>query len=127
MLNRQVFENIDRGRDRLALAILHRLGQPEFGEEHLPKLPRRVDIELLACQSMDFPRPGVALLLQFHRHAAERRSIDLHAGGFHPRKDRSERQVDGVVDVDQPGLVFNFLAQSARQAQRHIGSLNRHS
>ena len=76
---------------------------------------------------MDLPRPGVALLLQFHRHGGERRSIDLHARGFHPREDRSERQVDGVVDVDQPGLVFNFLAQGPRQTQRNIGSLDRHS
>ena len=80
MLGSQVFQNVDCGRDHLAFSILHWLGQPKLVEEHLAKLPGRVDVELFSSESVDLLCSGITLLLEIDCHMAESRRVNLHAG-----------------------------------------------
>src|SRR5581483_3260195 len=49
----------------------------------------------------------------------------LYSRHLHTRQYRHQRQVNGVVNVDQPAFVFDFLAQGAPEAQGYVGSFGR--
>ena len=83
VLGRQALQHIRRGRDSLALAVLHRRGQIQFFKQDLAELLRRVDVEWLAGQLVDFRRKpldgGVELFgenLELHRLDADAGLLD---------------------------------------------------
>ena len=116
VLGGKPLQHIDGGRDGLALAVLHRLGQIQFVKEHVAKLLGRVDVELEARLVVDLARLGFDLVLQPLRHFRQHLAVELDAGLFHARQHRHQRQVDLVVNLAQSGFV-DFIAQFFRQAQ----------
>ncbi len=120
MFGGQAFEHIDRGRNRLALAVLHRLGQIQLVEEHVAQLLRRIDVELSSAVLVDLVRFGVDLALQARRHFSQSCTIDLDSGLFHARQHRNQRQIDFVVELEQAG-VFDFATQCGGQAAGDVG------
>ena len=60
----EFFQHIDRGGDRLALAVLHRLGQVQLVEEHVAELLGRIDVEFDAGVLVDLARLRGDLALQ---------------------------------------------------------------
>ena len=109
MLTQPLFENILRGRDDFALAILHRLGQQHLIEEDVAELFGRVDVEAMpgvsthggASLGVDALSEVIYFDGKAIRHLTEHSGIDADTNLFHPQKDRYKRLVDGVVDVEQ--------------------------
>jgi len=109
MLLGEFLQNILRGRDHLALAILHRLRQEHLVEENIAQLFGRVDVEAMAGVS---PHYGSSLCIDtlgevvyFHGkaigHLTKHSGIDADTSLLHPQQNRDKRLVDGVVDVEQ--------------------------
>ena len=64
MSQRQLFQDVDRGRNGFAFAVLHRLGQIHLVEEHVAQLLGRIDVELDPAEFVDFAGLGVDFALQ---------------------------------------------------------------
>ena len=96
---RQVFENIDRGRNSLALAILHGFGQIHFVKEHVAQLFWRIDVELASGAVIYFARFDVDFALQAGRHFFERFAVDFDPGFFHPCQHGHQRQIDFFIQL----------------------------
>ena len=120
----EAFEDIDRRRDRLAFAVLHRLGQVELVEENVAELLGRIDVEFDAGEPVNFFGLGVNLALQAGRHFGESAGIDLHAGLFHAGEHWDEGKVDVFVELRQPGLL-DFVAQRGGQTAGDVGSFGK--
>ena len=100
MIFRQSFEDIDRRRNRSALAIFHRLGQVHAVEQNITKLTRRSDIEFASCRFVNFVSLGPDLSLQLRRHLGERSGVYLHSRVFHARQHRNQRKINLFVELE---------------------------
>src|SRR5260370_12551423 len=125
MLLGKLLENVLRSRNNLALAILHRLRKEHLIEEDIAQLLRRVDVEAMPGVS---PHCGASLSIdtlgevvyfdgEAIGHLTEHRGIDTDTHLLHPQKDRDERLVDGVVDVEQGGCAHGFGGDRHREEQ----------
>ena len=101
----ELFEDVLRGGDDLALAVLHRLGQEHLVEEHIAELLGGVDVEAMAGVGVDLLGEVVDLDGEARGHLAEELGVDADAGLLHAEEDGDEGQVDGVVDVDGEATV----------------------
>ncbi len=120
VLGREIFQNVHRRRDHLALAVLHRLGQVQFVEENVAQLLGRIDVEFCPGLFVDLAGFDRTLAVQTHGKLTEDGGIDLDPGFLHPRQHRNERQIDLLIDVRQSrGL--DFSAQYGRDASSDIG------
>ena len=115
----QSFQHIHRRRNLFSLPIFHRHRESELVEQHIPKLLRRIDVELHAATLINVPRLGCGLALQLHRHLLQRRRINLHSRVFHARQHGHERPIDLLVHRRQ-SLVVDFFAKRGRQPARYI-------
>ena len=95
----ELFEDVLRGGDDLALAVLHGLGQAHLVEEDVAELLGRVDVEAVAGVGVDALGEVVDLDGEAGGHLAEDGGVDADAGLLHAQEDGDEREIDGVVDV----------------------------
>ena len=91
MISCQRFEHIDGGGNCLAFSVLHRLGQIELVEKHIPKLAGRIDIEVASSLFVNFARFDFNLVLQPRRHLRKRLAIYLHSRLLYARQYRNQR------------------------------------
>ena len=109
----QGFEDIDRRRNRLALAVPHRRGQTHLLEQNFAQLLRRGDVELAARQSMNLAREprDARLPCRFESRVSSLVSIRIPAM-FHARQNTGQRQFDFVIELAE-SLAFDFRAAGA--------------
>src|ERR1700733_4722845 len=88
----EVFKYVLRGRDGLALAILHGHGETQVLEEHFAKLLGRVDVEPAAGQTVDALADAFEFLPESRGKTIKDRRIDPDAILFHAKQYRRERQ-----------------------------------
>ena len=122
VLGGQTLQHIDRGRDRLALAVLDGLGQVQPVEEHVAQLLGRIDVELEVAPGVNLARLHADVVVQPPRHVGKHVAVELDAGFFHARQHRHQRQINLVVNLAQVGLV-DLVTQLLGQPQRDIGGL----
>jgi len=97
----EFFEDILRGGDDLALAVLGGLGEKHPVEEHVAELLGRVEIEAMAGGGEDALGEGVHLDGETRGHGGEDRRVDADAGLLHAQKDGDEREVHGAVEMEE--------------------------
>src|SRR5436190_9167628 len=105
----EFLQNILRGRDDLAFAILHWLRQEHLVEEDIAKLLGGVDVEAMPgisshCStrlSVDALSEIVDLNCQATRHVTKYSGVDANSHLLHPQKNRHKRLVDRVVNLEQ--------------------------
>ena len=95
----EFFEDVLRGGDDLALAVLHGLGELHLVEEDVAELLGRVDVEAISGLGVDALGEGVHLDGEARGHGGEDAGVDADAGLFHSQEDGDERQVHGAVDM----------------------------
>ncbi len=97
----EFFEDVLRGRDDLALAVLERLWEAHFVEEDFAELLGGVDVELRVGEGVDLLLEAghevgdVAVLL------AEEVGIDLATGLLHAEEDGDQGEVDLPVGFEK--------------------------
>ena len=75
----ELFEDILRGGDDLALAVLRGLGEHHPVEEHVAELLGRVEIEAMAGGGEDALGEGVHLDGEARGHGGENAGVDAYA------------------------------------------------
>ena len=106
----ELFEDVLRGGDDFALAVLHGLGQVHLVEEDVAELLGRVDVEAVAGRlaggawaaspaGEDALGEGVHLDGEARGHGGEDGGVDADAGLLHAQEDGDEREVHGLVEV----------------------------
>ncbi len=97
----EFFEDVLRGGDDLALAVLAWLGEKHFVEEHVAKLLGRVEIEAVAGLLEYLFGEGVHFDGEARGHGGEDSRVDADAGLLHAQEDRDEREVHGAVEMKE--------------------------
>ncbi len=97
----EFFEDVLRGGDDLALAVLRGLGKKHPVEEHVAELLGRVEIEAMARAGEDALGEGVHLDGEARGHGGEDSRIDADARLFHAQEDGDEREIHGAVEVEE--------------------------
>ncbi len=83
----ELFEDVLRGGDDFALAVLHGLGEVHFVEEDVAELLGRVDVEAVAGFGEDALGEGVHVDGEARGHGGENGGVDADAGLFHAQED----------------------------------------
>ena len=96
---RQLLKHIHGSRNYLAPAVLHRLGQVHLVEQHITQLLGRIDVEAMARALENLFAHAMHLHREPVRHHGEHRTIDAHAGLFHPQQDRHQGQIDIAIHL----------------------------
>ena len=126
MAGGQLFQNIDRGRNHLAFAILYWLRKIQSVEQHITKLLGRIDIEFRPAALINFLGFGFDLGFQSLRHFAQSCPIDCHTGLLHAGEDRNQGQINFVIQLQEPSF-FHFLAQRPLQSASDVRCLGERS
>ncbi len=118
----ELFEDVLRGGDDFALAVLHRLGQAHLVEEDVAELLGGVDVEAVAGVGVD----ALGEVVDRRRRGgedmlAEEGGVDADAGLLHAQEDGDEGEVDGRVDVRASGEVAFGVAGLTRRGEEHLG------
>ena len=105
----EVFEDVLRGGDDFALAVLEWLGEIHLVEEDVAELLGRGDVEAMAGRGVDALGEVVDLHAEACGLLAEEVEVDADAGLLHAEEDGDEWEVDGVVDVGEGGALVEGI------------------
>ena len=97
--------------------------QLQLLEQDHPQLLRRIDVERLPRQRIDFVLQLLQILVQLARQFGKMLAVDPHAGHLHIRQHLDQRQLQLLVQFQ--GFVFKARLQRMRQTPGDIGILRR--
>ncbi len=109
-----------RGGRRVASLGAPLAGQPEFLEEHVGQLLRRVHVELVANDLVDFFFQGGDALVHRAGDVGQDVGVDSDAGHFHIGQNRHQGHFHVLEQVPQVGVIAKLIFQQTRQSNRHV-------